>query len=513
MNPRTTGVLALIALALGAFVYLYEIGGDAEREAAKEEAARVFSGFDSGEVTAIELTTREGVATRFELRGGEWRVTRPIDAPADPTALDAIAHALANLPRKGEVKASRSLDEYGLAGSARVVRFEVERAGGVEEKSLRIGRSTPVGGHLYVAGDDHEDVAFVEAYRVNAFNRKFDNLRRRRILDFEAGSVDWLALRWSEGSGSERVEFARGPGGLWRMTQPVEAMADEETIRDLLSNLSFLRAQHFVDVRTEAVDAALANPLIEIAWQSDSEQEPLAARIARGDEEGELLVDTGLGSDVAYRIAAERLEDFPRTINAYRFKELASFELAAARRLEFEFAPAAAALVSTTAEPSPAEPVRIVAELAEAGWQSADRDLDPDRLSDLVRDLSALRAEDLFADEMGSDELASLGLAPPLSVVGVFGKDLENPLAEIALGRLDARHGLFVQRVGDPTIYLLPGERAESLPINLEAFESRFQVRAPAEEDTVDAGADADEESESEFEGPGIDADSDFESP
>ncbi len=483
MNPKTTGVLALVALALGAFVYLYEIGGDPERKAAKDDANRIFTGLDSADVTAVELTTQEGVAARFEKRDEAWRVTRPVEAPADATALDAITHALTHLPREGDVKVPRALAEYGLAETAREIRFEVTEAGGTEKKGLRIGRATPVGGHLYVARDGDEEVAFVESYRVNAFNRKLADLRERRIFGFEVGSVTRLAVNWSSSAGPERVELARGSDGLWAMTSPVDANADEETVREVLSNLSFLRAQSFVDARTEALDEALARPLIKIEWQLDSGSGGLAARIAAGDSDDSLFVDAGAASGAAYRIAAERLEDFPRTINAYRFKQLASFELAAARRIEFELSGSKMGAVSDT------EPIRVGAELAEAGWTSADRSLDPDRLSDLIRDLSTLRASEIFADEMGPAELASLGLAPAASIIRVFGKGDASPLAELAFGRQYADRGLFVQRADDPTIYLLSDERAKDLPTSLEAFESALEVAAPPDEDGADAEA------------------------
>ena len=483
MNPKTTGLLALVALALGAFVYLYEIGGDPQRAAEKDEAGRVFSGLDSADMLAIELVTQEGQDARFELREGEWRVTHPVDAPADATALDAISHALTHLPREGDVKSPRALEEYGLGDSARVIRFEVQRTGGVEENTLRIGRSTPVGGHLYVSREGDEGVAFVESYRLNAFNRNLSDLRERRIFGFEVGAVERLVLDWSgesEGIARERVEVKRGDDGLWRMTGPVEARADQEAIREVLSNLSFLRAQRFEDQRTADLDASLSDPIIKMEWELES-GETAIARIAVAASADELLVDAGGAGSVVYGIAAERLDDFSRTINAYRFKQLASFELVAARRIEFEL---------RSRKDVRGDVVNVSAALEEAGWTSADRSLDPDALSDFVRDLSTLRASDIFADEMGDAERASLGLAEPASVIRVFGEAGASPLAEIALGRLDDRHGLFVQRADDTTIYLVPSDIASELPTSLEAFESRFEVGSAelADGDAGDAG-------------------------
>jgi len=178
-----------------------------------------------------------------------------------------------------------------------------------------------------------------------------------------------------------------------------------------------------------------------------------------------------------YRIPGERIDDFPRTLFAYRFKRLADFELVAARRLEFEF----------PAERSADEmPMQVVAELQELGWVSPGRSLDPDRTSELVRRLSNLEADGLFAEEMGAGELVSLGLSPPLAQLKVLGGEDRSAqaevLADLAFGRLDSDRGLFVQRAQDPAVYLLAPEQVEGLPISVSAYRAELEV-PPVEAD------------------------------
>ena len=50
MSPRTTGVMALVALALGAFLYFYEVGGEEGRRAAEEAGKRILPGFEASDV-------------------------------------------------------------------------------------------------------------------------------------------------------------------------------------------------------------------------------------------------------------------------------------------------------------------------------------------------------------------------------------------------------------------------------------------------------------------------------
>jgi len=474
MNPRTTGLLALAAAILGGFIYFYEFGGESTRQALRDDEKRIYPGLEADQVGAIELTTEDGIEARFERREGRWSVVSPISGRADATALDAIAAALSGLSRKGVVASPDGLRQFGLGEEARSVLFEV--AG--ESKGLRVGRSTPVGGHVYVtrfAGSD-DDVAYIESYRVNAFKRNFDDLRDRSISGFDAGEVRTLRVSWPGAGGDVEVAMARDESGAWQMGVPATGRADQQTVRELLSELSFLSAKGFVDERTDASEMALANSAISFHWTVAGDHLERRVRIAGEFEEG-LLVEGPSGE--LYTIDALRLDDFKRRVSDYRFKLLSEFAVAGARRLILEFVDAGE------------EPMRIEARLGEAGWAGTESRIDPNRASDLVRALTSLRAVDIIADEMGPNELASLGLSPPRVRIRI--EDRAEPdeetqvLAEIAIGRIDEDRGLFGQRVGEEMVFILPVSTIDEIPHSRDAFIDDFEVR-PEEGTEIDEG-------------------------
>ncbi|MBW2424898.1 MAG: DUF4340 domain-containing protein [Deltaproteobacteria bacterium] len=463
MNPRTTIVLALVAAALGAFIWFYEIEGESTRQAAEDEEKRVFAGLESTDVGAVSFVTMDGIEARFERREGRWEVVRPVSGRADASALDAIVGALANLPREGEVDSPGELEEFGLGSDAQRIYFEVEG----EAKGLRIGRSTPVGGHRYVARLADDEVAYVASYRLNAFNRNLLDLRDRRVFRFDAGEVVGLRIAWPQGV----VELLRDDAGSWQMLVPAAERADDERVRELLSDLSFLRVQSFLDAPEpdEAVAAASRERAIEIQWTLRGEEgvpgEAGQAWIGGEIGAGRLLSGPEGG---LYTIASERLEDIDRDVAAYRYKTLSEYDVEEAGRLRLRFV-----------EGADGAPAEVVAELVESGWISDDERLDLERVADLVLDLGQLRAEDILADEMGEAELASLGLAPPQVVIAVEARTSadEEPavLAQIALGRVDDERGLFAQRLGASTVYVLDADLAEDLPTSWTAFAAGFR--------------------------------------
>ncbi len=513
MNPRSALWLGVVALALGLFVYVYEIEGERDRQAAREASSKVYADLKSDEIEALELETLDGIAARFERQDGRWWLVEPFEARAEATALDAIASALADLPREGRVAAGRPLDGFGLGGEARVVRFEAEG----EVFGLRIGRTTPVGGHRYVARLAEDEVAYVESFRLNALNRNLSDLRDRRILDFESGRLATLELEWPEpgsDAGAFILRLERNESGDYQIVHPVWSEVDTEAVRDLLSDLAYLRAADFVDARTPEVERALERPALRFRWQLDSEPgapDPGAsgAVTLAGTFGGGRLMEGPTGA--LYLLAEDRLEDFPRSLDAYRFKRLSSFELASARVLELEFAPTALEpsrelefaptalepsgelefaptalepsrerdFAPTALEPS-REPLRVRLSLTASGWGSTDGNFDPDAVSELVRSLSSLSADERVADGMGASERAALGLRPPMGRIVVKGASSEEAegavLAALEWGRMDPARGLFVRRSDRETVFLLAPASAEALPWSPEIWTRRFEV-------------------------------------
>ena len=508
MNPRTTALLLLAVLGLGAFLYFYEISGESGRLDAEERGKRLFEGIEPGDVSWIALRTNDGADARFEQSSGKWQMVAPLAFPADP-GLARMAEALVTMTKEKTFDQPQPDADYGLDDAkAKIVRFG---ANGTEHE-LRIGAATPIGSNVYARTGDSPKVHTVANYRATAFAKSLTDLRDKQILAFDPNAIGEVEVRWPAG----RVVVARAPAkseapppdapappdpdGEWTMSAPLAARADGGAIDSLLSTLSFLRADAFVDAPTAAQKKLLVPPDFEVVLRDrDASKPPLSLAVGRPD--GERRPVQAAGRDVLYQIAATRISDFPRTAVAYRERHLARFPATDAQQLDFYF------------HVKDGDPVAIRAERSgDSGWSSSPEPFASGKLAEVVSELSRLQASDILAESMGEKELEKLGLSPPNAILTVFGappagakapadasaKDQSKAkdesakeeggeplppaaprLAEIHLGNVTPK-GVAAQAVGDPIVYRIDLETAERLPVSLDVFHSRFKEQPAA---------------------------------
>jgi hypothetical protein len=453
LNPRNTAILALVVAALGAFVWFYEIEGAEKRSEAESASKRLFAGVEADAIEWIELESEDAQNVRLERAADEgWQLVAPLAFPADRFAADGIASTLAELEADATFDTPEPLGNYGLDAEPRV-RFGV----GEERFALRIGNDTPIGGNVYMTDAEGTRVHAVPSWRSNALKKTVKQLREAKIVDFEAEQVKRVAIESAAG----RIVLARA-GEDWRLAEPLEARAAPDVVDGLLSDLSFLRADEFVDDPAPDAELGLDAPWLAIELTRDGEAPPVTLTVG-AERDGNRIV-RGTGAPV-FEVAASRLDSLPRKLAAFRFKELARFTMDDAKRFELHFLP------------PDGEPLTIDGTKHDDGWDTAPEEMQPGKASRLVSELSLLRAEEVMADALGEDELAALGLAPPRATLRIYGEDEDGAsLADVRLGEIDSEHGLAAMRGDEPTVFWLGADLREHLPISRAAWEESFRA-------------------------------------
>ena len=462
MNPRSTALLLLVAAVLGAFVYLYEVRGGEERKEAEQTAKRLFPGVSGTDVAWIELTTNDGKTARAERKEGAWQVVAPLSFPGDAVNLDGIAASLADLTSEKEIESPQSPEVYGLGGASRIVRFG---AGG-KDHALSVGKKAPVGSGTYVATAEQPGrIVTIPTYRATNLERSLDDLRDRRVMNFDRASIESADVRWPGG----HVRLERSGSG-WKMTEPIAGPADDATVDALLSNLGYLRADSFEDAPGPDAATGMDRPALEVtlAGQAGADGQPSPVfHVAFGAEQnGKRLVRAAQPS--LYRVAAQRLDDFARTVVAYRFKEVSHFVATDAHTVELALRGEGGATLDEKLEH------------ADAGWTGSPEAVDPGKAARLAAELARLRAADIVTENASDADLARLGLDPPRVRIRVVGASAGTPpLATVDVGADSDGKGPVARDPASKTVYRLAPTVKEWLPVGLESFRTLFAAKPP----------------------------------
>lgn len=115
--PRTTLILILIALSLGAFVYFYEIKGTPQGEEVKEKKQQIFS-FTADDVQSLTVKT-ENITLNLERNNNPGDTKWLIKSPTVGLASDPIVSYLMDLLVKGKSDrilsvSPNQLEDFGL---------------------------------------------------------------------------------------------------------------------------------------------------------------------------------------------------------------------------------------------------------------------------------------------------------------------------------------------------------------------------------------------------------------
>ncbi len=286
MSFRNTIVLALLVAALGAYLYWVERPA-AERES---QTTRILE-FDPEDVERLELTAY-GQTIEARKTDDTWRITAPVEGPADSRAVDTLVQTAAQAERKRTiVESTDDLGAFGLAEPDAVLTIFVDDR---PLPALAVGMGTPIGFNAYVRRADEDAVLLTGGTVRAALMKRLPDLRDKTVLHFAESDV--ARLRITPRDGDDVILEREGEG--WRIVAPVDARASQATVDNLFGSLRALRAVEFVTETGADAEAGrgLTPPAFELELSGSSE--PVVLRI--GDE-----IDLGDKQLVAATVAGE----------------------------------------------------------------------------------------------------------------------------------------------------------------------------------------------------------------
>jgi hypothetical protein len=203
--------------------------------------------FDREKVDGIDIATAGGKGTAFAKDGGEWKITKPLQARADVGAVEGLVGRLQSAQMKSIVPGEPTpadLKKYGFDKPEATVTLN---AGSTRATLLLGGKAEET--TIYARDISKPIVMTVESSLLDEVKKGSDDFRRKDLFEFRA----YNATRVEITRNGQTVVFERVKGqgenaqDKWRRVSPNPAELDRDKVDGFLSRLANMRASSFVD--------------------------------------------------------------------------------------------------------------------------------------------------------------------------------------------------------------------------------------------------------------------------
>jgi hypothetical protein len=409
---RNTAILAVLAAALGAFIYFYERHRTPPPDDGPAAATgKVFTGVNADAVEEVRITRASGDATTLRKIDKAWRIVTPIDAAADQSEATNTASNLATADIQSVVdEKPKDLAVFGLATPRITVAFKA----GSQTGTLLIGDKNPTGSDLYAKLPDSPRVFLVSGYLEGTFDKSTFQLRDKKLLTFDREKVDRIDVV----SGTATVSVVR-QSDAWNVAVPWQARADFGVVESVLSRLTNGQMKGIAwdpaaPAAAPAAGAAAAKPAPRTLKEFGLEPAERRVKLAAGSATVELLLgkETPEGDvyakdatrPIVFTVEKALADDLSRTPADFRSKDVFSFRAFTGTRLE----------IAKGGQRFVFERKKGPEKDAVEKWVQVEpaKTVDEAKIEDLVGKVATLRAES-FVDALpaGATELARIQTA------------------------------------------------------------------------------------------------------
>lgn len=258
MRFKGTLVLLIMCLALGSYVYFYEIKGGEQREKAKEAENQLWK-LESNSIQQMNFVSPK--SNIVVARNGErdWIISAPRTLNADPDELNRLANSASNIRRESVVEQNAvDLSKFGLNPAQLTLKLKTKDN---KEYVLNLGNNNPTGSFAYATISGRKDVFMVSSSLVSTFDKKLNDLRNQSVLSFEQPETQSLRIRNSQGE----LQLGKDGNDRWWIEGKEKIAADSPEIRGILNALSLGKIKEFFDEDPdEYADPGIDKPLIDV---------------------------------------------------------------------------------------------------------------------------------------------------------------------------------------------------------------------------------------------------------
>jgi hypothetical protein len=447
-----TGLLAIVAAALGAYIYWIE-----RPRIADESAPDYLLKFDVSEIAAATLRYPDDEEIELVRNDAGWSIRRPLEFRADSTTVERLLAQVAETTTERHIKIADAepLATYGLEGNGTQARLSLRKRDGEALPDIVVGRTTPVGYNAFARVEGRDEISLVPLLLHTGIRKSVFDFRDKQLFDVDTAHVTgmWIDI------GSRQVRLERR-GDSWEITAPVRTRADPDQALSLAAALNSLQALEFYEdpvVDGDGTDA----PSLAFRVQVGDEPAPVGFRLGRSvGQPGTGVYLRRDGDGLVVKVDESVHGRFGKDLSDLRDKRLFHCDADDMARVSFERADGTAfALVRAsdgwTLDPPPREGESVRTNVAQRS----------------VAGLATLAGNEVVADGAAiAERLATFGLDVPRVEVEIEARDGRScgrAIAGAVAGGSETT-AYFVRRAEDDLLMTLPSYLFSRLDLHRE---------------------------------------------
>lgn len=312
---RKTVILVILAIALGAYVYFYEIRGGEKRDKEKEISEKLFS-MEKDSIQVIKIFSPQGDFHFIRTPDG-WQLEQPVKTQADESPINSLLSTLSNSKKERSfIIAEADKNQYGLGRWATRLYFESKDG---TADSVRIGEKTNIGANIYVSNIDTVVHLVSQSLKTNAEKSLFD-WRDKKPIHFKKDEVREFTLSNPQGS----FTFIKD-GSEWNLIKPIETNAEKSSVDAVLNKLDFNRIKSVLAEESSNLSGfGLDNPAYAIDLSLGAEK--AKTRVIFSEVKDNVSNGKDSARPIVYTVDSTFIQPFKKDLFGFRDKKIIEFE-------------------------------------------------------------------------------------------------------------------------------------------------------------------------------------------
>jgi hypothetical protein len=322
MKLKTTLILFAVFIVLFAFVYFFEIKGKGE-----QETDEMLVDLASEDVQKIVFKKEDETLT-LQKDGEDWLITEPLEAKADKYEVDRLAEDFSKLRIERIVEdIPEDLDKYGIVQKEMILHYQDKE----QPIKILIGSENPLDSTFFAKREDETRIVLIPSSLKSLMDKGLFDFRLKDVFKFETDEVRGIKLKTKE------IQWrALRRDEEWYLKRPVEALAQESKINDILYSLSNMKAKEFISEKKqeeEITQYGLDAPEFEITLEMPLENKEVIFYLNKMEET--VYATTSLSPKII-TVEDSVFTDLEKKPEDLRDKEVADFYSWEANKVEIK---------------------------------------------------------------------------------------------------------------------------------------------------------------------------------